>query len=260
MSEPNLESEQPESDGLGNQKRNWSREIGTIFRKNWPKYVAEILVIIVGITSSFMIDNFKEDVKQREEEKFYLRNLLLDLNEDIGKLNELIAKSEKVVEHADHFLRMLRQDRIEQIGEDQFSTHWLGIFYWDNFASSDATFLDLKSGNANFIKDPSLRLTIFDYYTFVGTISKHEAIERDQMIHIIQPYFYSHFAMKGVNSARIIAYPTNHNWKELKSDMFENAIGSRHLHRVWLKNLYQQALDRAKKVKTGLEKRGASDR
>src|SRR5258708_17064552 len=58
--------------------KGWARanEIGWLLKSQWPKYLVDVLVIILSITISFTFDNYKDKSNRRTSEQAYLKALL----------------------------------------------------------------------------------------------------------------------------------------------------------------------------------------
>jgi hypothetical protein len=54
------------------------REISGLIKTQWPRYLVDILVIILGITISFTLDSRKEEADRATLEQVYLKSLLTD--------------------------------------------------------------------------------------------------------------------------------------------------------------------------------------
>jgi hypothetical protein len=61
-----------------------------LIREMWPAYLIEILVIILGISITLGLEAWRDGIKEKRQEKIYLRNLKADLEEDMNSLTWLI--------------------------------------------------------------------------------------------------------------------------------------------------------------------------
>lgn len=216
--------------------------IGNLIRANWPAYIVEIFVIIIGISLSFLIDGYKEDSERKEVEKIYLKNLLLDINRDIESLDRLIEGSRRVVNSAKFLLKYSDPKEKNELSIEDFTMHWINTLYQETFFPSEATFVDLKSGNTRFITDQALRSKLFAYYTLTQYINHSEMREQDGMIGIIQPYFFNNIHVTVDKNNKSIALPGNNDWKLLQSGGFVNRVATRMFDREGLTDRYEEAL------------------
>jgi hypothetical protein len=232
------------------------REIGSLIRTNWPKYVVEILVIIIGITLSFFIDNYKEEAGRRVLEKTYLKNLLTDINEDIKKLDHAIVLSQQVIVSARYMLKLSSEEK-KDVTSEEFAANFGGMLQNPIFISSNETFNDLKSGNSHIIVDTEIRSSLFHYYSFYDLIKITENDEAEGRRDILQPFLYRNFYTKGYDSEELYrrtVIPVEGDWRIVNDKMFINVAATRIITREGLIKQYQEALVFAKKVKNNLEK------
>lgn len=57
---------------------------------NWRYAIGEIIIVIIGISIAFALNNWAENNQARKVEKLYLRNLEKDLSNDLDSLNKNI--------------------------------------------------------------------------------------------------------------------------------------------------------------------------
>ena len=75
-----------------------------LLREKSPEYVVEILVIIIGITLSFAVDEWKDLRQKRELEQVYLKSLLSDLEQDLRELDEVMEETRLVIDKGEELL------------------------------------------------------------------------------------------------------------------------------------------------------------
>jgi len=61
------------------------------------KYIFELLVIFIGITLSFMFEDWRENRSNRKREIEYYKNLLIDIESDRTYLNQIVFYSNRVI-------------------------------------------------------------------------------------------------------------------------------------------------------------------
>ena len=57
---------------------------------SWRDQLINLLVVIIGISAAFQLDNWREGRKQRRNEKVYLENLINELDIDLNELDTLV--------------------------------------------------------------------------------------------------------------------------------------------------------------------------
>jgi hypothetical protein len=230
------------------------REIGFLFRSQWPKYLVDVLVIIIGITLSFTFDSFKEEYNRRATEKAYIKALLGDVISDIHELKRVIAASENVVEKANWLLSMT--DKPKEINREQFATAVKEVMDRTNFISKDATFSDLtSSGNMLLLEDINLKATLFEYHRLYESVRAVEIAERETANINIAPYLMKNFSIKGLKKGgKTTIVHQGVNLDQLLGDNdFSNIISVRWVDRSELLDDYRLELTMAEKIKAQLD-------
>ncbi len=231
------------------------RDIGHLVRAQWPKYLIDILVIIIGITISFTLDSRKEEANRAVLENKYSKGLLEDIDSDITKLGDLIIKTKQIVSSANALLVLTNQQDQAPIDLEKFSSNFSKMLATPKFISKDATFLDLRSGNIQLITDFRIRATLFEYYGLYETIKADETLERDQLVNLVQPYLLKTFSAKAFIISKKLIVPKGTDLRiVLQENGFSNSVGMRLIVRQDLLIRYQEQLRQAEKFKATLEK------
>lgn len=95
---------------------------GLLFREKWPEYIIEIIVIILSITVSFALNEWKENNSKYELEQVYLKSLYHDINSDIEALHEVIEETELVIHKGHVLLDLSKQSNWSELNYGQFIT------------------------------------------------------------------------------------------------------------------------------------------
>jgi hypothetical protein len=235
--------------------RGWARarEIGWLLKAQWPKYVVDVLVIIISITISFTFDNYKDESNRRTSEQAYLKALLGDINSDINELNEVIAQTDSVVKKANWLLAL--SEKPGAVKMEEFGAAIRQVIGRPNFISKDATFSDLtSSGNLLLLEDMDLKARLFEYYRLYESVRAVETAERETVNINIAPYLMKNISIKGLRrGARGPAVHEGVHVDQLvKQDDFNNVISLRLLTRQELLEGYREELGVAQKIKDGL--------
>jgi hypothetical protein len=227
------------------------KEMGLLLRSQWPKYLVDVLVIILSITLSFTFDSLKEESNRRASEEIYLKALLGDITSDISELKKIIASTENVVNQGNWLVNMAERPR--EINMDQFASAVREVMQRPNFISKDATFSDLtSSGNMLLVEDITLKASLFDYHRLYESVRAVEVAERETLNSNIAPYLMKYFSIKGLTGkGRVIHKGVNLD-QLLQDDDFTNIISLRLVNRSELLDDYRQELDKAEKIKAQL--------
>ncbi len=197
------ESAASENDSSKNRSDRWAsfRGIGDLLRSQWPKYMMDIVVIILGISISFTLDGRKEEATRAASEQVYLQSLLGDITSDIDELNKVINKTKTVVDKGYAILELTKDPGKENIDLTQFSNDFKDIVARPNFVSKDATFSDLRSsGNMQLLTNTKLKAELFTYFRLYESNKAVEISERETMNTIIAPYLMKRFSIAGLTA------------------------------------------------------------
>jgi hypothetical protein len=244
-------------------KTNPLKGLQQLLKEKWTEYLVEIIVIILGITISFALDEWKEQRQKKELEQVYLKSLHNDLIQDIRNLKRTIEETQLVIRQAKMLLAQAelspRADSLP-IPPVQFFTALRDILRRPLFIAHDATFSDLKSsGNMQIITDFPLKNALFGYFLDYESIKLIEVAEREVTITITGPYLMKHFPLRYLER-RYLADTSSQHLKEnnfmpmLRDREFSNNLFIRLSNRAELLQDYQEALALSQKIKSRVEK------
>jgi len=156
---------------------------------NWRYTIGEILIVIIGITIAFSLNNWKQNRNQKSEKKQYLESLKQDIEQEILVLENNQKKTQEKI-------ALIKQLRIE-LKEEGHDKMMLLKKFFDipipiDFTPNNTTYQTLiHSGDMKLIEDFQLRMTIAEHYTSHQEILKHyERIEKINEKYIADFYMY----------------------------------------------------------------------
>lgn len=56
---------------------------------NWQRLILELLVVFLGVTAGFLLNNWRMKAQKYQLEKTYITGFLRDVNDNIVRLEEL---------------------------------------------------------------------------------------------------------------------------------------------------------------------------
>lgn len=227
--------------------RSLAGPIVATLRHRWPEYILEICVIVLSISISFALDQWKERRHEGEVEQLYLRTLSDNLAADIDALHEIIPETELVIHKAQTLLGESRASA--PISPAQFDVDIRDIARRPSFFAHDAAFSDLRSsGNLRVIHDFRLKNALFDYYGQYESIKAKEASERESLITLVAPYLIRKISIGGGSAGSLppekLEAPAIRNDRE-----FGNTMWVRVHERSELLADYQKELGLAEKLR-----------
>ena len=118
--------------------------------------IGEIVLVVIGILIALSINNWNEERKERNKEINYLKNLKIDLQ------NEILNSEEFTSYHFNKVLacsKLINGDAPKNIKDVQVYTDtYEAVFNWKDFVPNNNTFKELlSSGNLSLIKNDSIK-------------------------------------------------------------------------------------------------------
>ena len=164
--------------------------------KPYLKYIYEVLAIVIGITLSFMVDEWREERQNREIENTYLINLRSDLVQDTSFFTLMISRDSQSVNDGIKLRKVLYQnDSVNNPENFIVSTQFIGRLI--AVEAINTTFVEIQnSGMLKLIKNDSLRRNLIAYHedillpTFNGLIEERVWKMHD---HIIKQLPFEYF-------------------------------------------------------------------
>jgi hypothetical protein len=225
--------------------------VSTLIKEMWPAYLIEVLVIILGISITLALEEWRDSNKETQLERIYRQNLLGDLEADLQSLKYATENTQELLKKGDQLLQFIRDPLNHTLSLDRVDADLRTIVGRPNFVSNDATFSDLKSsGNLHLIKDIRLKGLMFAYYSQTETIKAAQNAEQQATIVISGPYFFKHFSLMGDTVPARAKYPVP---TDLITDVeFDNNVLLRVTNRDELLADYQKADSLAIQLKNAL--------
>jgi hypothetical protein len=211
-----------------------------LLHEKGPEYVVEIIVIILGITLSFAVEEWKEQREERQKEQVYLRELLSDIQTDHQQLQEVVAETEQVIGRATRLLA-LSADTTFVADFNSLAADFRFVIKHPRFIVENATFSDLTStGHMQLLTQQPFKRLLFDYYRHYESLTLVESAELDALNALAGPYLLKLplFAVTTPEQQR--------QWEKARHEPeFSNVLSLRKSMGQELLENYQQALQRA---------------
>ncbi|MBV6647645.1 MAG: hypothetical protein KI790_19460, partial [Cyclobacteriaceae bacterium] len=116
----------------------------------WRTHFIELIVVIIGITIAFSLNNWAQGRKDRRSEQEYLRSFLEDLDQDIAQLDSLISNSKKQMSSAGELFRILGQDDpLASIRHHHITSYYIVDYFHPKTGSFNSI---VNSGNFDLIQ------------------------------------------------------------------------------------------------------------
>ena len=234
---------------------------------NFKKYALDFIVVFLGISVSFGLNNLNEKRKDRVSEKNYYENLLEDARQDLSNLENQIMDCEQRLDASNEILILVQNNSsIKEIVSNSFNA----VRQMSNhFKPIDATYEDLKSsGNLKLIQDNSLKNEILNYYSYLKGVTEiisngsqfatNIFIEKKNFIKA--GWFHIDFVRKSIDSSKINLEKVKLNQSDRKA--FDEQMISDAVLYVFINarliSLYKKIIPEVKKHIKILEKKANS--
>lgn len=129
---------------------------------NWRYAMGEIIIVIIGITIAFGLNNWAHNRSERKIELFYLQNLEKDIKSDIASLDHNISLFEQNLKDLEMVIPHLGR---KLPGRDTIFRKVFALAETPDFIPEDATYHTLvNSGDFKLIGDFELKSAIEKHY------------------------------------------------------------------------------------------------
>ena len=146
--------------------------------------LGEIVLVVVGILIALQIDNWNDDRLDRKREQEYLSSMLIDLQEDVERIDQANEGNDFLLARIDELLELLARPPEDVSQLRQIFLHSVVYTYWYLRADfSELTMSQLRySGDLQLIRDKAIRDAMLDYEQGVEAC-RHQYAELIQYFH-----------------------------------------------------------------------------
>jgi len=162
---------------------------------NWQYALGEIIIVMVGISLAFALNNWNENRKEQNEKKLYLQSLVIDIEKEIEHLSQNDSLIKLKLSNINTILELLSKE-----GKEKFNAAFK-VFEVANIVSfypENVTYLTMiNSGDIQLIKDFDLRRKIETHYNQQHRLTK----ENYERILIINKQYLGDFFVNEIDYA-----------------------------------------------------------
>jgi putative acetyltransferase len=148
----------------------------------------DLLIVIVGVSVAFQLNNWKMNRDEKEMEKFYLQSLSVDLDSDITYLTEILES----IEHDQAQVKKYLQESNDSTNNTDLGEVIFDVLSLENFTQHQNTYQTLLQGNGlSVLSDAAMRSQITDYYSSYTSIDRFEKVYTDVLFKVheyMSPY------------------------------------------------------------------------
>ena len=200
----------------------------------------DLVMLILGVSIAFQVDNWKKDSEKRELERFYKQGLIIDINADIDEMERILTELRSDKQKLEAYLPMMNK-----LPADSLMTPLISILSLETFSPSDNTYNTLVgSSSLDTFADRDLIEKLTEYYGTYTSIKRFETVYTNVLFEVhknFSPYVI-YDEGKLVNQI-VVTRPEARNSLVLARVQLNHGVDD-----------YEDALDRAKLLKAALEK------
>ena len=198
-------------------------------KSNFRKYVfyaiGEILLVVIGILIALQINNWNEKQKNKKEELITLKNLKVELSQNLEQLNFKIEGVKSVINGDSLLIQNMNTDVFEKTQDSLGQMlHWISSPI--TYDPSDGVINDIiNSGKINLISNDELRLSITSWDRNLNEAKEIEKFLEQLSFDQLRPYLLDKASNRNAYSNQIGESPFS--WKPsevMKDKVFENLL------------------------------------
>jgi hypothetical protein len=140
------------------------RNIYSTNKNEFKNYVFQFLMVFLGITAGFFVENIRENYVESQKAEEYAGSLYKDLAADTVNLHHAINLSWSTVDKIDTLLFLLNQQDISNVAGGKLYYYGALSLQYQNFIPNKSTINQLIStGSIQYFKNYSIEKSIADY-------------------------------------------------------------------------------------------------
>jgi len=157
-------------------------------KRRWPEYLLEIGVIIVGITLSFLLNEWRADRSEAEAEIRALASLRDDLVADTTMISNEIQQMDKFDSALNYMIRLYQKDA--QANRDSILAALTAYATYTTFNKNSTGYEQLKeTGQLNIISNKALLKSVVELYNDKALVLKeYSYIDRSMVLEQFIPF------------------------------------------------------------------------
>lgn len=212
-----------------------------ILRNEWPRYLIEIVVIILGISLSFWLSEWRSSSANQSQEKHLLESIHSDL---VADSTALVSDIHALKRALNGFQKLLNYQKESNIPADSINIYIVMTMRYVFFPGSDNGYEEMKqTGTSNLISNRELLSKIIENYNMrYPGIKEWNTIDRQYVLERMIPYMDEHaphvsggFGGVTANNEKIIDVL-------FRKDMFRNMVRTNSRLKTAILSIYETEL------------------
>lgn len=216
------------------------------FTKYLVYAVGEIVLVVIGILLALQINNWNDGRKERQKEKFVLKDLHKEFVYNKKLLDSVVSNHQKTFRSAEYLNAQLPID-IDEIDMDSLSYHLFGIsFSYTYNPSTGITNSLLNNATIEIISSDELRQLLLGWNDLLSDYQEEELRASNNYNNHLKSFEKAHFKY-GLNYNELLTDPRI-DMSFLETLAFDNYVLDRHNDINNILNIRSGELERIKKT------------
>ena len=218
------------------------KKILNTLKLKWAEYLLEIIVIVIGIISAFMLNSWHEANKQKNFEQKMLKEIQSSINSNIDYLDQAIERSEEAAESGRLILGYFKDDLPYH---DSLDFHFSRSLFWFHPSLNNNAYESLKSYGLHLITNDYIREELGDIYEwkFIERLSiRQEEYFYSSVSPLLKDWFESYEFIGAMKPLDFVQLKNSEEYRHVLNSMIYN----REMQLDYFRDIRQRRLDLVK--------------
>lgn len=168
--------------------------------RHFKRYFFETVIIFISVSLSFLLTEWRENVREKKLEKMYHQNLLVDIQTDSRNLKNIIVSNELICESSrELILQIENYEIIHKMDTSELFNNIDNVLKDIYFNAPHPTFDELTStGRFALFENFELKKTIFRYYNLYDNIRRMDENYHHYLVSLVHPYLINNLALSDI--------------------------------------------------------------
>ncbi len=165
----------------------------TNLKLNWKYALGEVLLIFIGISMAFALQQYANKRNEHKRSKEYLKAFSIELDENFEIIEEQANSAQRKVDLLSQYIEITNSDTASRL-TDEYLTQMISRLPPSYYTSpSRASFEDIvNSGGFELISDPIIRRNMIRYSIFLTEYESRVEKSLKEWYTNLSPYFQKH--------------------------------------------------------------------
>ena len=169
--------------------------------KSFSKYllygIGEIVLVVLGILIALQINNWNNEIQDREKEKYYLNSIKTSIELSQNELQRVIKDAKQISSAADTLFLLLTYEKYDLLKGDFLDSLMVTTNDYSQISLNDGGIQEvLNTGSLNIIQNDQIRVMLASWNERIHKIRKYE-VETKEL-----DYDYNRYLRTYTNSSR----------------------------------------------------------